>query len=192
MKRLFDICFSAAGLVCLSPLFAGIALLVKIGSEGPVFFRQERIGKDFRPFRIYKFRTMRNGATGGPSITVAGDGRVTGIGRILRKLKADELPQLINVLRGDMSFVGPRPEMGKYVDLFRSDYEKLLTVRPGITDPASIHFADEEEVLARAADWELEYVEKVLPEKIRLASAYVDHHNVLVDLGLILKTLARL
>ncbi len=190
---MFDLCFSVAGLVLLSPLFLFIAILIKIDSKGPVFFRQERIGRGFRPFSIYKFRTMNAGIPGnGPLITVGGDRRVTGTGKILRRAKLDELPQLFNILKGEMSFVGPRPEVGKYVDLFRPDYEKLLTVRPGITDPASIKFSDEETVLTGSEDWEREYVGRILPEKIRLASGYVDRHNVLVDLKLILKTFAKI
>jgi Sugar transferases involved in lipopolysaccharide synthesis len=113
------------------------------------------------------------------------------MGRFLRKTKIDELPQLINVLKGEMSFVGPRPEVGKYVELFKSDYQKLLSVRPGITDPASIYYADEEGVLSRSADWEREYSSKILPEKIKFASQYVDNHNLLLDLKLILKTIFR-
>ncbi len=193
MKRLLDICLSAAGLIFLSPLFLLFAVLIKVDSKGPVFFSQERMGKGFRPFMIHKFRTMSPGpAEKGPLITVGGDRRVTGMGKLLRKTKLDELPQLVNILKGEMSFVGPRPEVERYVDLFRTDYEKLLTVRPGITDPASITFSDEEAVLASAEDWEREYVDRVLPEKIRLASGYVDRHNVLIDLKLIMRTLARL
>jgi lipopolysaccharide/colanic/teichoic acid biosynthesis glycosyltransferase len=193
MKRLFDICFSAAGLVLLSPLFLFISLIIKLAGKGPVFFRQERIGRGFRPFRIYKFRTMSADSSGkGPLITVGGDQRITGIGKILRKTKMDELPQLINVFRGEMSFVGPRPEVSKYVELFRDDYKKLLTVRPGITDPASILFSDEEAVLAHSNDWEKEYICRVLPEKIRLATGYVDKHDILADIKVIVKTLIRM
>jgi lipopolysaccharide/colanic/teichoic acid biosynthesis glycosyltransferase len=170
-----------------------VALAIKLDSRGPVFFRQERIGRHFKPFRIYKFRTMISGASQkGSSITVGGDNRVTRMGRFLRKAKIDELSQLINVLKGEMSFVGPRPEVGKYVELFKSDYQKLLSVRPGITDPASIYYADEEDVLSRSADWEKEYSSKILPEKIKLASQYVDNHNLLIDLRLILKTIFRI
>ncbi len=192
MKRLFDFVFSLLGLTVLSPLLAVIAIFIKIDSKGSVFFRQERIGRHFKPFRIYKFRTMiSDSSQQGPSVTVAGDRRVTRMGRFLRKTKIDELPQLINVLKGEMSFVGPRPEVGKYVELFKSDYQKLLSVRPGITDPASIYYADEEGVLSRSADWEREYSSKILPEKIKFASQYVDNHNLLLDLKLILKTIFR-
>jgi lipopolysaccharide/colanic/teichoic acid biosynthesis glycosyltransferase len=121
-------------------------------------------------------------------ITVEGDSRVTPIGRFLRKTKLDELPQLINVLKGEMSFVGPRPEVKKYIDLFRKDYEKLLIMRPGITDPASIKYSDEERVLSLSTAWEKEYIEKILPEKIKLATEYVDNHSIFLDIKLILET----
>ena len=193
MKRLFDILFSTFGLLVLLPLFLVVALSVKLDSRGPVFFRQERIGKNFKPFRILKFRSMTTDASEkGPSITVGGDKRVTRVGRFLRKYKIDELPQLLNVLRGEMSFVGPRPEVGKYVELFRKDYEKLLTISPGITDPASIHFSDEESVLSSSGNWEDMYTTKILPEKIRLATAYVENHNMVDDIKLIFKTFSRI
>lgn len=192
-KRVFDIFFSAAGLFLLSPFFLFIMLLVRLDSCGPFFFRQERIGKNFKPFSIYKFRSMSvNAPQKGPSITVSGDKRVTRVGKFLRKYKIDELPQLINVLRGEMSFVGPRPEVRKYVELFRKDYEKLLTIRPGITDPASIYFSDEEGVLSSSVNWENTYITKILPEKIILAAVYVDNHTILTDIKLILKTLIRI
>jgi lipopolysaccharide/colanic/teichoic acid biosynthesis glycosyltransferase len=153
---------------------------------------QERMGRNFRPFRIIKFRTMAAGSEReGPFITVCGDNRITRLGRFLRKYKIDELPQLINVLKGDMSLVGPRPEVKKYVGLFRSDYEKLLTVRPGITDPASLQYSDEEGLLSLAGNWEEDYLRRILPAKIRLSSEYVDNHGVVTDIKLILKTILR-
>lgn len=185
-KRAFDIVLSFIGTVACIPLFTAAALLIKIEDGGPVFFGQERIGRNFVPFRIMKFRTMTGG--GGPLVTVGGDRRVTRIGRFLRKTKLDELPQLINVLKGEMSFVGPRPEVEKYVALFRSDYERLLRVRPGITDPASIEFSDEEAVLARSEDWEREYIDRVLPEKIRISLGYLQRRNILTDMRLIIRT----
>lgn len=189
MKRAFDMLFSFIGIALLMPLFGAVALMIKLTSPGPVFFRQERVGRGFVPFMIYKFRTMAcNAGDSGPPITSGGDARVTGAGRLLRRTKLDELPQLINVLRGEMSLVGPRPEVKKYVEMFRSGYEKLLTVRPGITDPASIAYADEEARLGRADDWESEYTERILPEKIRLSAEYVDNNNVLTDIKLILRT----
>ena len=192
LKRAFDIICSFTGLIVLLPLLAAAALAVKIDSRGPAFFLQERMGRNFRPFRIIKFRTMAAGSErAGSLITVCGDSRVTRLGRFLRKYKIDELPQLINVLKGDMSLVGPRPEVKKYVGLFRTDYEKLLTVRPGITDPASLRYSDEEALLSLSANWEEDYVKRLLPAKIRLSSAYVDDHGVVTDIKLILKTILR-
>lgn len=192
-KRLFDISLSCIGLIFLSPFFAVIAMLIKSDSKGPVFFRQERVGRYFKEFRIYKFRSMVNyPSLMGPQITVGGDKRVTKVGKFLRKYKIDELPQLINVLKGDMSFVGPRPEVRKYVELFKSDYEKLLKIRPGITDPASITYSQEEKVLASSNNWEDDYIKKVLPEKIKLSLQYVDrHNNIITDIKLIIKTLLK-
>jgi lipopolysaccharide/colanic/teichoic acid biosynthesis glycosyltransferase len=192
LKRAFDIMCSFTGLIVLSPLFAVAAISIKIDSKGPVFFLQERMGRNFRPFRIIKFRTMAAGAErAGSLITVSGDSRITRLGHILRKYKIDELPQLINVLKGDMSLVGPRPEVKKYVELFRTDYGRLLTVRPGITDPASLRYSDEEGILLLSANWEEDYVKRILPAKIRLSSAYVDNHGVVTDIKLILKTILR-
>ncbi|NOZ26038.1 MAG: sugar transferase [Nitrospirae bacterium] len=189
MKRAFDIFCSAAGIVLLFPLFAAAAILIKLDSRGPVFFRQQRVGRNFNPFLIYKFRTMTVDASEkGPQITVGGDKRVTRVGRILRRYKIDELPQLINVLKGDMSLVGPRPEVQKYVELFREDYEHILRVRPGITDISSITYRDEEGVLRDKDDPEAFYRNVLLPEKIRLAKLYIDRSSFLYDLGLIWKT----
>lgn len=190
LKRLFDITVAAAGLLVLSPLLAMVALLVRLTSRGPVFFRQERIGRGFRPFRIYKFRSMVKDAPKlGSAVTFGADPRITGVGRFLRATKIDELPQLINVLAGDMSFVGPRPEVPKYVEMFRADYAEILRVRPGITDPASIKFRHEAELLGRAADPERAYVEQILPEKIRLAKEYAQSSSLWLDLMIILKTI---
>ncbi len=192
MKRIFDIFFSFIGLLFLLPLFIIVGVLIKVDSKGPVFFRQERIGKDFSAFRIFKFRTMSmNTKKKGSLVTVAGDKRVTKIGALLRKTKIDELPQLLNVLKGDMSLVGPRPEVKKYVDLFKAEYKELLTIKPGITDPASIQYSQEERVLALSQSWEDEYIKKVLPEKIRLSMTYVEDHNIFTDVKLILRTIMR-
>jgi len=191
-KRLFDIICSSLGLLVLSPVFMVVAVLVKLDSKGPVFFRHARIGKDFRPFRVYKFRTMREGAEQcGSSVTVGHDERVTRLGRFLRRTKVDELPQLLNVLKGDMSFVGPRPEVKEYVDLYPSEYRQLLTVRPGITDPASLQYSAEERVLAASPNWEEDYRNRVLPDKIRLSLQYVENHSLVTDLMLILKTIMK-
>lgn len=193
MKRTCDLVGAILGLVLLSPLLLAAAVLVRLGSPGPVFFRQQRIGRGFRPFWIYKFRTMVQDAPArGRAITVGQDPRITPLGRILRKTKIDELPQLLNVLRGDMSLVGPRPEVRRYVELFREDYVEILRVRPGITDLASIRFRDESAVLGQAEDPEAEYVRRILPEKIRLAQEYVRSQSLGTDLGLILRTVIKL
>jgi lipopolysaccharide/colanic/teichoic acid biosynthesis glycosyltransferase len=186
MKRLFDIFISAVGLLALSPLLAAIALAIWTASGRPILFAQPRIGRDFQPFAIYKFRTMRSGA--GPGITVAGDARITGVGRFLRAAKLDELPQFWNVLRGDMSLVGPRPELPEYVEMYRDRYRNVLAIRPGITDAASIRFRDEERVLARSADPLREYVERVLPAKLALAERYVRDRSLLGDLAILIRT----
>jgi len=191
LKRLLDIAVATIALLLLSPLFVVIAVLVKCGSSGPVFFRHERMGKGFRAFGVLKFRTMVQNAVriGGP-ITFGNDPRVTPIGRLLRKTKLDEMPQLINVLRGDMSVVGPRPEVRRYVEMFRDDYAAILQVRPGMTDLASIKYRDEQALLGSAADPEQEYVHVVLPEKIRLAREYVARQSLWLDLRIMLGTAA--
>jgi lipopolysaccharide/colanic/teichoic acid biosynthesis glycosyltransferase len=190
IKRAIDAVGAAVGLLVLSPVLVIAALLVKLDSAGPVFFRQTRVGRHFQPFRIYKFRTMvcEQGETARP-ITYGSDARITRIGRVLRMLKIDELPQLINVVKGEMSLVGPRPELPRYVEMFRADYEQLLEVRPGITDPASLCYRNEAEMLGHVADPEHEYVTRVLPHKIRLAKAYVRGSGLAYDLKLIFLTL---
>jgi len=191
-KRSCDLVCSLLGLLVLSPLYAVAALLVKMSGPGPVLFHQVRIGRDFHPFEIYKFRTMTNEAVSDPPITVRGDRRVTSIGRFLRKTKLDELPQLVNVVKGDMSLVGPRPEVPQYVERFRDDYEEILKVRPGITDEASILFRHEDAVLASAPDPQKFYEEKILPRKIALAKTYVLNRSLTRDLLLILRTFLHL
>jgi lipopolysaccharide/colanic/teichoic acid biosynthesis glycosyltransferase len=194
IKRLFDCSAALAGTLVMLPLWALVALLIKLDSPGPVVFRHRRIGRGFRPFVVYKFRTMAAGPAGRTTaITFGGtaDRRVTRFGRILRKTKIDELPQLINVLKGEMSLVGPRPEVAEYVDLFRKDYEAILTVRPGMTDFASLKYRDEAALLARAADPVDEYVRRILPDKIRLGKDYVQRASLAVDLELIAKTIVR-
>jgi lipopolysaccharide/colanic/teichoic acid biosynthesis glycosyltransferase len=191
-KRFFDLSVSGLGLLLLWPLFLLIGVLIKLDSRGPVFFRQERIGQGLRGFVIYKFRTMVSDAPlRGSQLTVAGDLRVTRFGRILRKTKLDELPQLFNVLLGDMSLVGPRPEVSKYVELFRGDYQEILRVRPGITDLASLTYREESKLLQLAADPEHEYVTRVLPDKIALAKEGVRRSSFCFETVLILKTLFR-
>ena len=191
MKRLFDIVAAAAGLIVLCPLFAIIAVLIKWDSDGPVFFRQSRIGRHFRPFFIYKFRTMLSDAPAiGPLLTVGDDPRITRVGRWLRRTKLDELPQVINILTGDMSFVGPRPEVERYVRLFRTEYAEILKVRPGITDLASLKYRAESTLLARSPKPEEEYVTRILPDKLRLGQQYVRELSLGRDVMLIARTLA--
>jgi lipopolysaccharide/colanic/teichoic acid biosynthesis glycosyltransferase len=192
-KRTIDIGVSLVGLATLSPLLLLTAIAVKLTSTGPVLFRQERIGRDFRPFKILKFRTMVQDAPSlGRAITVGADPRITFAGKWLRLTKIDELPQLLNVLKGDMSLVGPRPEVRRYVELFADDYADVLSVRPGITDLASIQFRHESELLGKAADPDAEYCQNILPEKIRLAKEYVQRSSIGFDLLIILRTLAAL
>jgi lipopolysaccharide/colanic/teichoic acid biosynthesis glycosyltransferase len=189
-KRVFDVAAAAIGLFTLAPLLLLIACAVRLSSPGPVFFRQARMGRGFRLFWIYKFRSMVVDAPRlGGEITAGHDARITCIGRVLRKTKADELPQLFNVLLGDMSFVGPRPEVPKYVEVFRRDYEEILRVRPGLTDLASIAYRDEAEILGQAGDPEQEYLDRILPRKIRLAKEYIRRASLWFDLKLILRTL---
>jgi FlaA1/EpsC-like NDP-sugar epimerase/lipopolysaccharide/colanic/teichoic acid biosynthesis glycosyltransferase len=189
MKRLLDATLALAGLVLLAPVFAAVAIAVKCDGGGSVLFRQERVGRNFRPFRIFKFRTMvPDAASKGPGITVNGDARITRIGGFLRWSKLDELPQLVNVLRGEMSFVGPRPELPEYVRRFEDAYREILRVRPGITDPASLTYRDEAERLAQSSDPMRTYVEVVLPEKIELAKRYAERASVLGDLRIIVST----
>lgn len=193
-KRLFDFAGAALGLLLLSPLFLAIAVWIKIDSPGPVFFRQRRVGRYGVPFRIHKFRTMRVDAPAlGPEITVGADPRITRSGQVLRATKLDELPQLIDVLAGSMSLVGPRPEVPRYVALYPAAMrDKVLSVRPGITDPASIEFRDESTLLARAADPERAYVEQIMPAKLQAAARYVEQRSLRGDLRLIGATLRAL
>jgi lipopolysaccharide/colanic/teichoic acid biosynthesis glycosyltransferase len=190
LKRLLEMMIAAMGLFLLSPLLVLVAVLIRIDSRGPVFFRQERVGQGFRPFLILKFRTMMPDAHRfGRQITAGADPRITKIGKVLRRSKIDELPQLLNVLKGDMSFVGPRPEVSRYVELYRQDFKEILQVRPGITDLASIKYRDEAELLGSAEDPEREYIERILPDKLRLAKEYVRRSSLWFDFSVIFKTL---
>ena len=193
-KRLFDIALAAFALVLFSPALVLIALWIKIDSAGPVFFRQERVGRFGVPFRIHKFRTMTHAQTPDASlITIGADARITNAGQFLRRSKLDELPQLIDVLTGRMSFVGPRPEVPRYVAIYPPLLrDKVLSVRPGITDIASLEFRNESELLAKASDPEREYKEVVLPAKLKLAAQYVDNASLATDLRLIALTLKTL
>ena len=189
MKRLFDIVASGLGLVVLSPLFLILAIWIKLDSKGPVFYRQVRVGYKNKDFKIFKFRSMRVGADKGSLVTIGGhDPRVTKSGYFIRKFKFDELPQLINVFLGDMSLVGPRPEVRHYVDYWTPEQMHVLDVRPGITDPASIKFRNENELMEQAEDPEKYYIEVIMQEKIKLYLEYVEKHSFLYDIGLIFKT----
>ena len=189
-KRTYDLVFAALGLIILSPLLLLIAIIVKLSDRGPVLFLQRRIGQYGRPFRIWKFRTMIVDAEKhGLSVTKAGDHRVTLVGRVLRKTKLDELPQLWNVLRGEMSFVGPRPEVPRYVERYTPEQQQVLSLKPGITDLATLEFRREEELLRNVADPEKFYVEYCLPKKIELNLDYNQRANLWHDTRIILFSL---
>ena len=193
IKRLFDIVFSLIGILILSPFFLLFALLIIINSGFPVFYTQERIGKNELAFSLLKFRTMHSGADKKGLLTVGDrDSRITGIGYFLRKYKLDELPQLFNVLFGDMSLVGPRPEVKKYTDMYNAEQKKALSVKPGITDYASIEYSNENELLSNSADPEQEYISKVMPAKLKLNLKYIQDQGLLTDFKIILKTLAKI
>lgn len=188
-KRFFDIAVSLLGIVITSPILLVVSLLIKLTSKGPVLYKQERIGRKGEPFRILKFRTMVvNADAQGLKITVGGDKRITGVGEFLRKSKLDELPQLFNVLFGQMSLVGPRPEVKEYVDLYTEQQKKVLSVRPGITDYASVCFRNENEILAQAEDPQKEYIEHIMPLKLRYNQKYIEEMGVFTDLKLIFLT----
>ncbi len=192
-KRLFDLFWALLGLLLLAPLLLAVAVAIRLDDGGPAFFRQRRVGRGGRPFRIWKFRTMvQNAEALGGQITVGGDPRITRVGRWLRRTKLDELPQLFNVLAGEMSLVGPRPEVPRYVARYTPAQRRVLDLPPGITDPASIKYRDENAVLARAADPDRAYVDEIMPEKLRLNLAYADRRSLAGDVVVILHTLARL
>lgn len=192
MKRIFDLAIATIALVLLAPWFLLVAAMIKLDSRGPVFFRQERIGLRGHPFFILKFRSMvQDAPLRGGTVTFGDDPRITAVGRWLRRTKIDELPQLLNIVKGDMSFVGPRPEVRKYVELFRHDFEEILQIRPGLTDLASLHYRDESELLGKFENPEEVYQEQILPDKIRLAKEYLRQASMLFDLDLIFRTLLR-
>ena len=189
MKRLFDIVASTLGLLILSPVFIIVAIWIKLDSPGPVFYRQTRVGRHNKDFRIFKFRSMRVGSDKGSLVTIGGrDPRVTRSGYFIRKFKIDELPQLINVFTGDMSLVGPRPEVRHYVNYWTPDQMRVLNVRPGITDPASIRFRNENELLEKAQDPERYYIDVIMQEKIELYLEYVEKSSFWYDIKLIFQT----
>ena len=189
MKRIFDIVASGLGLLAFSPIFIILAIWIKLDSKGPIFYRQVRVGRHNKDFRIFKFRSMRVGSDKGSLVTIGGrDPRITRSGYFIRKFKLDELPQLINVFVGDMSLVGPRPEVRHYVDYWTEEQMHVLDVRPGITDPASIKFRNENEILEKAEDPEKYYIDVVMQEKIKLYLEYVEKSSFWYDIKLIFKT----
>lgn len=190
LKRAFDVLASVLGLLALSPVFVAVSLAVWLQDRGPVFFRQERVGRNGEMFKIHKFRSMRV-SNAGSLVTSAHDDRITPVGRFLRASKLDELPQLIDVLEGTMSIVGPRPEVQRYVDLWEPGARnEILSVRPGISDPAAIAYRNEQEELAESSDPERHYVEVILPRKVAMYREYVRHQSFIGDLRLIFQTLA--
>ena len=192
LKRIFDITLSLFGLIILLPFMLIIAILIKFDSKGTVFFKQIRITKGGKEFKIFKYRTMKAGSDKYSQITVGKDERITKIGSFLRKYKLDEIPQLINVLIGDMSLVGPRPEVPKYVALYTDEQKEILKVKAGITDYASIEFSDENDLLASEEDPEKEYIEKIIPKKIELNKKYLSEISVLTDIKIILLTIKKI
>ena len=193
LKRLFDIGFSLFALTFSFPIIIVTALLIKIEDfTEHIFFLQTRVGKDRIPFKIIKFRTMSSRIVHEKEITVDGDPRITKVGKWVRKLKFDELPQFINVLKGDMSIVGPRPEVPKYVNLYNENQLEVLSVKPGITDHASIQFFNESEILAKSKSPEQTYINEILPEKLRLNLDYIKKQSLFTDLGIILKTISKI
>jgi lipopolysaccharide/colanic/teichoic acid biosynthesis glycosyltransferase len=192
MKRVFDIVFAFVVITLLSPVFIIIPFLIVLDSKGGVFYFQKRVGKNFREFSIIKFRTMKAGSEKSGLLTVGQrDIRITRVGYILRKFKIDELPQFFNVLKGDMSVVGPRPEVKKYVQLYNEEQRKVLTVKPGITDFASVKFSDENRILAQYADAEEAYIKEIMPMKLELGLEYIREMSFGTDLRIILQTLRK-
>lgn len=191
-KRIFDLFFSIFGLVFFAPIFLIIAIFIKIDSPGEIFFRQIRITKDGKEFKIYKFRTMKKDTEGSRQITVGQDNRITKVGNFLRKTKLDELPQLINILKGEMSFVGPRPEVPKYIVYYTEEQKEILKVKAGITDYASIYFSNESEILGSQAEPEKYYIEKIMPYKIELNKKYIEKMGIIEDIKIIVMTILKI
>ena len=190
LKRFFDLILSLIGLLIIVPILFLITILIKISSSGPVFYKQVRVGKNNKDFKIFKFRTMHVNAHKKGLLTVGGrDPRVTSIGYYLRKFKLDELPQLINVFKGDMSFVGPRPEVRQFVNLYSEIQKKVLNVKPGITDLASIEFRNENEILSKEEDPNQYYIDYIMPKKLEINLKYINQRNLLKDFVVIIKTI---
>lgn len=192
MKRTFDVIISLLSLLILAPLLILVSILIKLTSPGPVFYRATRVGKGGVPFKLYKFRSMNVAADEvGPRITAQGDSRITPVGHWLRRLKIDELPQFINVLKGEMSVVGPRPEDPHYVNAYTSEHRRVLDVRPGVTSPASVRYRHEEQLLS-GGDWEEKYIEEILPKKLQIELDYLRKRSLFTDLKIIWDTFVAL
>jgi len=189
-KRVFDLVLSIPSFILLSPVFLIASVLIKIETPGTATFAQERIGRGGRPFKLYKFRTMvKDASKMGPPITPTNDPRITKVGKLLRKYKIDEMLQIANIIKGDMSVIGPRPEIEKYIKKFKDDYSKILKIKPGMTDYALIVFRNEEEILSKFNDVEEGYIQEVMPEKIKLYKKYMDEMSLLTDIKIFFKTI---
>lgn len=191
-KRIFDIVSSIIALVIFSPVLIIISIWIAIDSPGGVFYRQIRVGKNRKEFGLFKFRSMRSGADKKGQITIGNDARVTKVGRFIRRFKIDEIPQLINIIKGDMSVVGPRPEVPKYVNMYSDEQLKVLTVLPGLTDYASIEYLDEQKILGAAADPDKAYVEEVMPAKLKLNLKYIADRSFGLDIKLVFRTIGKI
>ena len=193
MKRIFDILFSFTGIIILSPVFIIISFLIIIDSRGGIFYKQIRVGKNNIDFRLYKFRSMKPGSSKAGLLTVGGkDSRISRVGYFLRKHKLDELPQLFNILKGDMSFVGPRPEVRKYVELYNENQKRVLNAKPGLSDYASLKYINENEILGKAENPEKLYIEEIMPAKLKLNLKYISEKGFITDVKIILKTIKRI
>ncbi len=192
LKRIFDIVFSIFGTIFFFPIFLLISILIKLDSKGEIIFKQTRVTKDGKEFKIYKFRTMMKETEGNKQITVGKDNRITKVGSFLRKTKLDELPQLFNIIKGEMSFVGPRPEVPKYVSYYTDEQKEILKVRAGITDYASIYFSNESEILGQQNDPEKYYIEEIMPYKIKLNKKYIDNMGIITDIKIIILTILKI
>lgn len=192
LKRIFDILASLVVLVLLAPVFLFIAIWILLDSRGGVFYKQTRVGKNGKEFKLLKFRSMRAGADKSGQLTIGNDDRVTAVGRFIRKTKLDEFPQLLNILAGHMSIVGPRPEVPKYVQLYSTAQKKVLSVRPGLTDYASLEYFDEQKILGQAVDPEKAYIEEVMPKKLALNLKYISEMSLGLDVRLIFRTIGRI
>lgn len=192
LKRIFDIAFSIFGIVFFLPVFLIIGVLIKLDSKGEIIFKQTRVTKNGKEFKIYKFRTMIKETEGNKQITVGKDNRITKVGSFLRKTKLDELPQLFNIIKGEMSFVGPRPEVPKYVSYYTDEQKEILKVRAGITDYASIYFSNESEILGQQNDPEKYYIEEIMPYKIKLNKKYIDNMGIITDIKIIILTILKI